>query len=249
MMKKPVILISNDDGIYSEALNLMEGVLSKFATVYIVVPDRDKSGTSQCLTLMDPVHLNWVSKNRVSVQGTPADCVHLAITGLLPVVPDLVVSGINLGANLGDDVLYSGTLAAAFEASTCGIPALAFSLDSHKPNSYDVALDYMKRFVIKHLEKPLKTDTVLNINIPDAEGSKVQGVKVTRLGRRNPSSPMIKYKSPRGRDCYWIGRPGDVRSYDEGTDFAAIKDNYVSVTPLHIDMTEHNAIKAIEGWL
>ncbi|MBT4804288.1 MAG: 5'/3'-nucleotidase SurE [Legionellales bacterium] len=249
MKKKPVILISNDDGIYSEALDLMERVLSDFATVYVVVPDRDKSGTSQCLTLMDPVHLNWVSENKVSVQGTPADCVHLAITGLLPVVPDLVVSGINLGANLGDDVLYSGTLAAAFEASTCGIPALAFSLDSHKPNSYDIALEHMKRIVIKHLEQPLKTDTVLNINIPYTENTDVQGIKVTRLGRRDPSLPMIKYKSPRGRDCYWIGRPGAVRSYDKDTDFTAVRDGYISVTPLHIDMTEHSAIKDIEGWL
>ncbi|MEE3003364.1 MAG: 5'/3'-nucleotidase SurE [Pseudomonadota bacterium] len=249
MAAKPVILLTNDDGINAPALKLMKKALSNVAEIYIVAPDRDMSGTSQSLTLMNPVHLNWLSDDVVSVQGTPADCVHLALTGLLPKRPDLVVSGINIGPNMGDDTLYSGTLAAAFESIACGTPSLAFSLGTYKPQSYDTAIHYLKYFVKKILKDPIRGNLVLNINIPDIDLSEVKGVSITELGKRKPALPMIPYKSPRGKLCYWIGKPGEPNNVKKTSDFFAIANNYVSVTPLHTDLTAHDMKEAIDGWL
>ena len=249
MSKKPCIVLSNDDGIHAPALQQMATILRELATVYIVAPDRDKSGASQSLTLHAPLQLNWMDAHTVSVQGTPADCVHLASTGLLPMTPDLVVSGINIGANLGDDVLYSGTVAAAFEASTCGIPAMAFSICAREPKHYDTALHFMTQLVHQALEQPLPAQVVLSVNVPDIPLSDVHGVLTTRLGTRQPSDPMIPYVSPRQRQCYWIGRPGASKDRQDGTDFAAIESGCVSVTPLHIDMTHYTMIESVTDWL
>ena len=249
MSNKPCILISNDDGIHAPALELMASALAEIATVYIVAPDRDKSGSSQSLSLHTPLQLNWMGSHKVSVQGTPADCVHLASTGLLPVKPNLVISGVNIGANLGDDVLYSGTVSAAFEACTCGIPALAFSLCAREPAYYQTALHYVQQFVLKALRTPLSPQTVLSVNIPDLPLDKIQGIKTTRLGARQPSMPMIPYVSPRQRQCFWIGKPGAPKDDQEGTDFAAIDAGFVSVTPLHIDMTHYTMIESVTDWL
>jgi len=249
MAKKPVIVISNDDGVHAPALKLMREALSTWATVYIVVPDRNQSGTSRSLTLHAPIYVNWINPYWASVQGTPADSVHLALTGLIKESVDLVISGINIGPNLGDDVLYSGTVAAAFEASSCGVPALAFSLASKQPSHYDTAVSYVNELAKKILKKPLSTDTVLNINIPDLPQDKIQGVRTTSLGRRKSSSPTEPYITPRGQASFWIGQPGEPISTDKSCDFSAVAADYISVTPLQVDLTHYKVLGEIDAWL
>ena len=244
---KPTILLVNDDGVHADAINLLQHALADIGDVYIVAPDRDKSGSSQSLTLSYPLHLTKLSEKIISVQGTPADCVHLAATGILPNKPDICISGVNTGPNLGSDVLYSGTVAAAFEASTCDIPALAFSINSSKPEHLNAAVDYAVATAVKLLANPLPADTVLNINIPDIPN--IKGVLTTRLGSRAQSQPTMEYKSPRNHDCYWIGKPGAPDFTEQGTDFVAIEQGFISVTPLHIDMTRHESMADVDNWL
>jgi 5'-nucleotidase len=249
MAMKPTILLVNDDGVYSPAIKLLQDALSDIGEVYVVAPDRDKSGSSHSLTLSSPLHLTKLAENIISVQGTPADCVHLAATGLLPKKPDICISGVNLGPNLGSDVLYSGTVAAAFEASTCNIPALAFSITESKPQHLNTAVDYVVAIVAKYLAKPLPVNIILNINIPDIPSEDIKGVLTTKLGSRAQSHPAVEYKSPRGHNCYWIGKPGLPDLTAENTDFAAIEQGFISVSPLQIDMTKHEAIADISNWL
>ncbi len=249
MVMEPTILLVNDDGVHAPAIKLLQNVLSDIGNVYIVAPDRDKSGASHSLTLSSPLHFMKLAENIISVQGTPADCVHLAATGLLPSKPDICISGVNMGANLGSDILYSGTVAAAFEAITCNIPALAFSITESKPQHLNDAVDYVVATVLRYLANPLPTDIMLNINIPDLPAASVKGSQATRLGRRAPSSPAIKYQSTRGHNCYWVGEPGVPDLTEENTDFSAIEQGYISVTPLQIDMTRHEAIAEINNWL
>lgn len=246
---KPTILLVNDDGVHAEAINLLQKTLADIGDIYIVAPDRDKSGSSQSLTLLYPLHLTHLAERVVSVQGTPADCVHLAATGILPKKPDFCISGVNLGANMGSDVLYSGTVAAAFEASTCNIPAIAFSITASKPRHLNSAIDYAATTAIKRLANPLPADMVLNINIPDIPAESIRGVATTRLGSRAQSQPTMKYKSPRGHNCYWIGKPGAPDLTEQDTDFVAIERGFISVTPLQIDMTKHAAIADVNKWL
>lgn len=249
MEKKPVVVISNDDGVHAPALKLMREVLSEWATVYTVVPDRNQSGTSRSLTLHYPLYANWINPYWASVQGTPADSVHLALTGLVKEPVDLVVSGINIGPNLGGDVLYSGTVAAAFEASSCGVPALAFSLASKQPTDYHAAVTYMNQLAQKAIEKPLPADMILNINIPDLPQDKIRGVRTTCLGRREAASPTEPYVTPRRQQSFWIGQPGAPILTDENSDFAAVEAGYISVTPLHVDLTHYEALGEVDAWL
>lgn len=244
------ILISNDDGYQSEGIVELSKSLSGMADIFIVAPDRDRSGASNSLTLDYPLRTTRHSDTVISVDGTPTDCVHLAITGLLDEEPDIVVSGINAGANLGDDVIYSGTVAAATEGRFLGLPAMAISLvtDGNKPcykTAGRVAQDLLKRL----LDKPLPVDTILNVNVPNLAWNELSGYKITRLGNRHKAEPVIRANDPRGKTVYWVGPPGQEADAGPGTDFCAVKAGYVSITPIHTDLTQHDALQALAHWV
>ena len=243
------ILLSNDDGYESPGIHCLSSSLAEIATVTVVAPDRNRSGASNSLTLDDPIRAQTMPDGVIRVDGTPTDCVHLAITGLLEKEPDIVISGINQGANLGDDVLYSGTVAAAMEGRFLGLPAMAVSLVGPDPNHYETAA-LVVRYLLDRLEKqPLSFDTILNINVPDLPYEQLAGYQTTRLGHRHKAEPVIKASDPRGRDIYWVGPPGEEQDAGEGTDFYAIRHHFVSVTPLHIDLTRHAVLKELSNWL
>lgn len=243
------ILLSNDDGYESPGIRCLATTLSRQAKVTVVAPDRNRSGASNSLTLEHPIRAHTLSDGVVRVDGTPTDCVHLAITGLLAKEPDIVVSGINAGANLGDDVLYSGTVAAAMEGRFLGLPAIAVSLVGENPRHYESAAQVVSRLLSNLSELPLPSDTILNVNVPDRPYTDLAGFKTTRLGHRHKSEPVIKAKDPRGRDMYWVGPPGGEREEGEGTDFYAIRQGYVSVTPLKVDLTRHDTLDELHYWL
>ncbi len=227
----------------------MAKALTAVAQVTVVAPDRNRSGASNSLTLEDPIRAHEVSESVVKVDGTPTDCVHLAITGLLATEPDIVISGINAGANLGDDVLYSGTVAAAMEGRFLGLPAIAVSLVGDKLKHYETAAQVVVGLLNDLTNLPLPSDTILNINVPDLPIDEIIGLKTTRLGHRHKSEPVIRSKDPRGRDIYWVGPPGEEKQDGPGTDFDAVRNGYVSVTPLHVDLTRHAAIPDLTRWL
>jgi 5'-nucleotidase len=185
----------------------------------------------------------------VRVDGTPTDCVHLAITGLLKQEPDIVISGINAGANMGDDVLYSGTVAAAMEGRFLGLPSIAVSLVGDKLKYYETAAQVVLSLLDDLSAAPLPFDTILNINVPDLPFEEISGIQTTRLGHRHKSEPVIKARDPRGRDIYWVGPPGEEKEEGPGTDFYAVRNGYVSITPLHIDLTRHAALPELDKWL
>ncbi len=247
------ILISNDDGVDAPGIKTLEKGLSDMASLQIVAPDRDRSGASNSLTLDSPIRAKKVADNITQVAGTPTDCVHLALTGLLQSEPDMVISGINAGANMGDDVLYSGTVAAAMEGRFLGLPSIAISLASNGDNSpllhYETAVQ-VARFLIKRLEDaPFPSNTILNVNVPDCPWDDIKGIQSTRLGHRHKAEPVIKEKDPRGRNIYWVGPPGAEQDAGEGTDFYALKHGFVSVTPLQVDLTRHEARDGLSDWL
>jgi len=227
----------------------MADALTAVAEVTLVAPDRNRSGASNSLTLEDPIRAHQVSELIYKVDGTPTDCVHLAITGLLAKEPDIVVSGINAGANLGDDVLYSGTVAAAMEGRFLGLPAIAVSLVGTRLQHYETAAQVVVGLLNDLANAPLPSDTILNINVPDLPRDEIAGIKTTRLGHRHKSEPVIRDKDPRGRDLYWVGPPGEEKEDGPGTDFDAVRNGYVSVTPLHVDLTRHSAIPDLTKWL
>jgi 5'-nucleotidase len=243
------ILISNDDGFQSEGIERLAGALSAIADVTVVAPDRDRSGASNSLTLEYPIRAWHQPNGFISVNGTPTDCVHLAITGLLEEEPDMVVSGINHGANLGDDVLYSGTVAAATEGRFLGLPALAISIDSFAPQHLDSAIRAAILLVKGLLSQKLSRDTILNVNVPDLPWEAIKGFRGTRLGHRHKAEPVFKATDPRGHPIYWVGPPGAEQDAGEGTDFHAVRNGYVSVTPLKIDLTNHAEVHATASWL
>ena len=243
---KKYILLTNDDGVHEVCMKFVQKEIADLGTIFIVAPDRNKSGSSQSLTLTNPLYVNKIDENVYSVQGTPADCVHLAITGLLPVNPAIVISGINLGLNICNDFLYSGTIAAAFEANTCNVPSIAFSMDSKNYENINSALKYVKIIVNKVLLGKILPKIVLNVNIPNLPFNKIKGIKITKLGKRKPSHPIIDYKTPRDNKCYWIGAAGEP-IYEEGTDYAAITDGYVSITPLQLDMTHFGSFAELNN--
>ena len=241
-------LLSNDDGYQALGLSVLAEVLSEYGKVTVVAPDRDCSGASNSLTLDSPLYVKKDKCGFYYVNGTPSDCVHLAITGLLDEEPDMVISGINAGANLGDDVLYSGTVAAAMEGRFLGCPAIAFSLAGEISNNYSASKLAVKKIVQSLIENPLK-DALLNINIPDVNYEQIKGFKVTRLGNRHKSEPAMESFDPKGRKVYWVGPVGAEQDAGEGTDFHAIRKNYVSITPIQIDLTRHNSLESLSQWI
>lgn len=243
------ILLSNDDGYESPGIQCLASHLKDVARVTVVAPDRNRSGASNSLTLDDPIRAHAMPDGVIRVDGTPTDCVHLAITGLLEKEPDMVISGINQGANLGDDVLYSGTVAAAMEGRFLGLPALAVSLVGPDPVHYDTAALVVRHLLDRLQQQPLSFDTILNINVPDLPYDQLAGYQTTRLGHRHKSEPVIKQIDPRGRDIFWVGPAGEEQDAGEGTDFYAIRHKYVSVTPLHIDLTRHAVLRELSDWL
>ncbi len=245
------ILLSNDDGVYAEGLAVLADELAKLAEIFIVAPDRNYSGASNSLTLQNPIRLQRLAANRYSVTGTPTDCVHLAVTGGFDLSFDMVVSGINAGANLGEDVLYSGTVAAATEGGLLGLPALAVSLVSEgREQYYSTAAKVTAQIIKKMLVSPLPVATILNINVPDLPESNLSGFDLVRLGRRRPARPAVKAVDPRGMLCYWIGGGGDVEEdAGPGTDFYAISEHKVALTPIKIDLTQHSAFSVLAPWV
>jgi len=251
MMK---ILLSNDDGFVASGINLLHQALAEISDVMTVTPDRDRSASSNSLTLDRPLRLTRRGDNFYSSNGTPTDCVHLALTGLYDDgAPDLVISGINAGANMGDDVIYSGTVAAAMEGRNLGLPAIAVSMASFQPSHYESGVQAVLKLLSNlsdlQFEKDDSVATILNLNVPDIPWSEVKGFKATRLGKRHDAEPVIKAKDPRGEDIFWVGPVGDAADAGEGTDFSAVEEGYVSVTPIHIDLTRYSALAATEDWL
>lgn len=243
------ILISNDDGYFAPGIVLLAEMLSPLGEVTVVAPERDRSGASNSLTLDRPLNVRRAQNGFYFVNGTPTDCVHIAVTGLLPHLPDVVVSGINFGANVGDDTIYSGTVAAATEGFLLGIPSVAVSLvaegGGHLRTAGRVAAEVIARFK----KRPLGQPVLLNVNVPDLEYEKLRGVQVTRLGKRHKAEPVIKSTTPRGEVVYWIGAAGAAQDAGEGTDFQAIASNYVSITPLQVDLTRYAQLEAVDAWL
>ncbi|WP_455220041.1 5'/3'-nucleotidase SurE [Kaarinaea lacus] len=243
------ILLSNDDGYQAPGLKALAATLQSISDVDVVAPDRNRSGASNSLTLDSPMRPQTMDNGFISVDGTPTDCVHLAITGLLDVEPDMVIAGINAGSNMGDDVLYSGTVAAAMEGRFLGLPAMAVSLVGEKFLHYDTAAQVAMKLLQKLQQHPLPADTILNVNVPDVPWEQLSGFEATRLGRRHKSEPVVKTQDPRGRPIYWVGPVGKEEDAGPGTDFFAVNNNAVSITPIHVDLTQYNAIDTVASWL
>lgn len=249
--EKPMhFLLSNDDGIHAEGLQVLAARISTLGRVTVVAPDQNRSGASNSLTLESPVRIRCVGEERYSVSGTPTDCVHIALTGMFDKDPDIVLSGINHGANLGDDVIYSGTVAAAMEGRFLGLPAIAVSLVGEEdPQHFATAAAAVVLLVEKLLRDPLPADTILNVNVPDLPMEKIQGFEVTRLGHRHRAEPCVKTLDPRGRPMYWIGPAGEEADAGPGTDFHAVRRACISVTPIHVDLTRYQALDQVAGWI
>jgi len=249
------ILVSNDDGFRAEGIRRLREALATLAdvTVTVMAPDRNRSGASNSLTLDVPLRVFEAEPGVYYVPGTPTDCVHLAVSGYFDHKYDMVVSGVNDGPNLGDDVLYSGTVAAAIEGRFLGLPTVAVSLCT-SPGSghhFETGAAVARLLVTQLLSKPLERNgpLILNVNVPDLPFEKLRGFRSSRLGYRHPSEPIIPARDPRGRPVYWVGPAGAEHDAGPGTDFATISENYVSVTPLQIDLTRHAALPAVQSWL
>jgi 5'/3'-nucleotidase len=243
------ILVSNDDGYLARGINTLAAALAEVAEVVVVAPDRNYSGASNSLTLHSPLRIRKVRDGVYCVNGTPSDSVHLALSGYLDFEPDIVVSGINHGANLGDDVIYSGTVAAAMEGRFLGLPAIAVSMVGARPSHFETAAAVACDLVRKLEHDTLDSDVILNVNVPDRPYAELQGMQSTRLGFRHKSEPLIKDTDPHGRTIYWIGPAGIGQDAGPGTDFAAIEQGQVSVTPLKVDLTRHEAVPELQDWL
>lgn len=243
------ILISNDDGYQAPGIIALFNAMKEIADVEVVAPEQNNSAKSNALTLHSPIYIHHAENGFKYVTGTPADCVHIALTGLLGYKPDLIVSGINNGANMGDDTLYSGTVAAASEGYLFGIPAIAFSLVSRSWSNLDAAVAQAQRLVAHQLAQPVTGQMLLNVNFPDLPLSQVKGVAATRLGKRHPSQPVVRSATPYGETVYWIGPAGAANDASEGTDFDAIKQGFVSVTPLRLDLTQHAQLSQMTEWV
>jgi 5'-nucleotidase len=243
------ILLSNDDGYQAKGLRALHAGIADLADITVVAPDRNRSGASNSLTLESPLRVEQVDSNVYYVNGTPSDCVHIAITGLLKDEPDMVISGVNHGANLGDDVLYSGTVAAAMEGRFLGLPALALSLVQEDGEHFDTAVAVARKLIHQLAADPLPRDTILNINVPDLAMAEITGMEVTRLGFRHKSEPVIKAVDPKNRPIYWIGPAGAGQDAGPGTDFNAVARGCVSMTPIKIDLTDHASLESLSDWL
>src|SRR5512139_2195284 len=243
------LLLSNDDGYFAPGIAALAQALAPLGEVTVVAPERDRSGASNSLTLDRPLSVRRAANGFFYVNGTPTDCVHMAVTGLLDIEPDIVVSGINSGSNMGDDTLYSGTVAAATEGYLLGVPAIAFSLvekgHRHLPDAASLAGDLVRRLAGRLAGQPM----LLNVNLPSLPAASVRGLEVTRLGRRHVAEPVIRGLNPRGETVYWIGPAGSAREAGPGTDFHAIEHGKVSVTPLDVDLTGARWIEPVREWL
>jgi 5'-nucleotidase len=245
------ILVSNDDGYTAPGIEHLRAALRGLGEITVVAPDRNRSGASNSLTLDMPLRVAEVEPGVWSVQGTPTDCVHLSLCGLFPHEFDLVVSGINDGANLGDDVLYSGTVAAAIEGRSLGLPTVAISLCTTPtgPRHFATAAQVARKLVTDLVNRPLDASLVLNVNVPDLPLAELRGMQVVRLGSRHRSAPTIPAQDPKGRTVYWVGLSGEGADAGEGTDFHTVREGYVAVTPLTVDLTRHGALAEVRQWL
>jgi 5'-nucleotidase len=243
------ILVSNDDGYRAEGLQRLVDALQPLSDVTVVAPERNRSGASNSLTLDVPLRVFPYGERQFYVNGTPTDCVHLAISGLFDFQHDMVVSGINDGANLGDDVLYSGTVAAAVEGRFLGLPTMAISLVVRTGRHFDTAARVASELVLRLMRTPLHASMILNVNVPDVPYEHLRGYRATRLGHRHRSESVVRVQDPRGRPVYWVGPAGEGADAGEGTDFAAVAGGCVSVTPLQVDLTRHSALGDLDEWL
>jgi 5'-nucleotidase len=244
------ILISNDDGVLAPGIFALVKALSTIAEIEVIAPDRNRSGASNSLTLSRPLRVRQLDNGHHSVEGTPTDCVHLGLTGYFDKHFDMVVSGINDGANLGDDILYSGTVAAAMEGRSLGLPAIAVSLTgSTDIMHYNTAALIVKRLVQQLQTHSLPSQTILNVNVPNLSIEQIKRIEVTRLGSRHLAASVIKKSDPRGQPIYWIGPPGAAADAGPGTDFFAISEGSVSITPLHLDMTHYKLFDRVASWM
>lgn len=243
------ILVSNDDGYFAPGITLLAEALRQLGEVTVVAPERDRSGASNSLTLDRPLTVRRAPNGYFSVNGTPTDCVHIAVTGLLDFMPDVVVSGVNLGANMGDDTIYSGTVAAAAEGYLLGIPSVALSLTSKTGEHFQSAIGIALQIIERLKRRPFAEPVLLNVNVPDIAPDALGGVEVTRLGRRHKAEPVVKLKTPRGETAYWIGPAGGAADAGPGTDFHAVEAHRVSVTPLRMDLTHSGQLEKAKEWL
>ncbi len=243
------ILLSNDDGYLAPGLSCLADALRPEFELVVVAPERNCSGSSNSLTLTTPLRVQHAPNGFFYVDGTPTDCVHLAITGLMEHEPDMVIAGINRGANLGDDVLYSGTVAAATEGRFLGYPAVAVSVASPDPQHFATAALVVRGLLKALTRQLLPSDTILNINVPDLPIEELAGYRATRLGHRHKSEPVIPSTDPAGDTIYWVGPPGAEQDAGEGTDFHAVRNGFVSITPLKIDLTRHENLPELTEWL
>ncbi len=242
-------LLSNDDGYFAPGIATLAMALGDEGEVMVCAPERDRSGASNSLTLDRPLTVRTAPNGFLYVNGTPTDCVHLAATGLMPEKPDMVVSGINHGSNMGDDTVYSGTVAAATEGFLLGIPSLAVSLASRSPSHFETAAKVARDMVRRIKQSPLGLPLLLNMNVPDLPYDEIKGIRVTRLGRRHKSASVVRSENPRGETIWWVGAPGAAADAGEGTDFHAVANGYVSITPLSIDLTAYQQLDLVSSWL
>ena len=246
------VLVSNDDGVDAPGIKaLAKGLREAGHEVLVVAPDRDRSGASNSLTLDAPIRVVQLDAQTWKVYGTPTDCVHVAITGMFEAEPDIVVSGINNTANLGDDVIYSGTVAAAMEGRFLGLPAVAMSLATadHKGRHYETAARAAVEIVERLRTDPLPADTILNVNVPDLPWSEIRGFETGRLGNRHRAEPCTPQQDPRGRQWWWIGAAGQEADAGPGTDFNAVRSGCIAITPIHVDLTRYQALEQVASWV
>jgi 5'-nucleotidase len=243
------ILLSNDDGYFAPGLAALAQALAPLADITVVAPERDRSGASNSLTLDRPLMLRQAPTGFYYVNGTPTDCVHLAVTGMLDHLPDMVISGINHGANMGDDTIYSGTVAAATEGYLLGIPSIAVSLSSHNAKHFDTAARVVADLVRRIQSQPPAEPMLLNVNVPDCAWDELEGHSVTRLGKRHKAESVVKTTNPRGQTVYWVGAAGAAQDAGTGTDFFAVANGQVSITPLQMDLTRFSQMDSVNAWL
>ena len=243
------ILLSNDDGYFAPGIEALAEALAGLGEIVVVAPEQNRSGASNSLTLDRPLSLKKSANGFYFVNGTPTDCVHLAVTGMLDSLPDIIVSGINHGANMGDDTIYSGTVAAATEGYLLGIPSIAMSLTSFEGKNFASAGRVARELVERFIRQPITEPILLNVNVPDIPYGELKGHEVTRLGRRHKAEPVVKTISPRNETVYWVGAAGAAADAGPGTDFNAVERGFVSITPLQIDLTHAAQISSVQRWM
>jgi len=243
------ILLSNDDGYSAPGLNVLAEHIAKIADITVVAPERNRSGASNSLTLDRPLSVKKAFNGFFYVNGTPTDCVHIALTGLMDSMPDMVISGINDGANMGDDTIYSGTVAAAMEGYLLGIPSIAVSMSQHNSTHFETAARVAVELIQHYQKNGFSAPTLLNVNVPDIPYDELQGRTVTRLGKRHKAEPVVQLKTPRNETVYWVGAAGQPNDGGLGTDFHAVANQQVSISPIQVDLTSHAQLNDIKQWL